>query len=91
MQVDESLSDLERCALFLQSDQPLQAAHAMHALPDLVRRHGRAVFVTAGPHLRRHLGSRDADVSVAFAAALQSIVEQALLHVRRRRTIAASQ
>lgn len=82
LQVDESLPELERCSLFLNSAEQIQVQHVFRALPQLIARHGRLVFMKLGTQLRCALDGTDADGSMALADAFSEVLEQHLMQVR---------
>lgn len=82
--MDESLSEIDRCALYLQSDEPLQVTHAFQTLPKLIGAQGRAVLTPiVCKHLKVAAGAAGPDPrrSIVLAESLQTIVEQHLLPV----------
>eukprot|EP00892_Ulva_mutabilis_P008534 jgi/Ulvmu1/6052/UM027_0030.1 len=82
-EVDESLSEIERCALYLQSSEPLQVAHAFQTLPKLIGAQGRAVLTPAVcKHLKAAASRAGPLHSIVLAESLQAIVEQHLLPKR---------
>lgn len=78
--MDESLSAVERCALFLGVDaEKVQILHAIHSLPALVAEHGRSVFQSVP--LKRAASQADDECSIALAHVLQTILDESMLQV----------
>lgn len=79
-QVDESLSAVERCALFLSADaEKVQTLHAFSSLPALVTANGRSLFQSVP--LKRAALQADNECSIALARALQTILDESMLQV----------
>jgi hypothetical protein len=82
--VDESLSDMERCALFLKSTERIQVLHAIHHLPMLITSHGRSLFQFISSPLKRAAARADEECSLELARAFRTILEESMLQVRFR-------
>lgn len=80
-QVEESLSAVERCALFLGANaEKVQVLHAIHSLPALVATHGRSIFQSVP--VKRAASQVDDECSIALANVLQTILDESMLQVR---------
>ena len=82
LQVNESLSELERAALLINGKDPIQVAAAMRSLPVLVSSHGRLVLDSLLPIIKRSLASLHHDSSVELAQAFTAIVQGRMLQTR---------
>jgi hypothetical protein len=80
-QVDENLSELERCSLFLKGNEEVQIQHAFRSLPDVTARNGRVVFTKLPGSLKAALASSSAQSSVLLAQSFTEIFNRHLIQV----------
>ena len=87
LQIDETLSELDKCVMFLGSDEDLQVQAAFKALPKLVAAQGRLVFARLRDSLKAAVPVATAEGSIALAEALSEVLNSRTMQVRLRRAL----
>lgn len=78
-QVAEGLSDLERCSVFLEQQEPIQVQQAFQSLPELTSQYGKAALTTVSAALKRAIATASAECSSTLAGAFRDILQRRLL------------
>lgn len=77
--VDEHLSEVEKCVLFLNGGQPIQQKYAIVNLPNLLKGRGRPAFDSVINPLKNALSKLDPDAQITTAEAFATIAKERAL------------